>query len=289
MREWDTRPHRLSSTARHSDWQPSPFRLKRRVKENSDTTTLWVHAEKSDLPPFIPGQFNMVYAWGAGEIPISISGCSSKTRDLMHTVRSVGAISNKLVSMKPGDWLGLRGPFGSFWPLDYARGKDVLIIAGGIGFAPLRSVLVQILANRSDYGELMILYGARSPKDFIYKKELNRWLEHDNCRLLQTVDQASPDWKSHVGVVTDLFHHINIIPNRLVALICGPEIMMRFAFKALDHRRVPHTSIFLSMERNMKCATGLCGHCQLGPFFVCRDGPVFRADEIEPFFWIREF
>lgn len=253
------------------------------VKETSDTFTLTVApADGQALEPFRPGQFNMLYVFGVGELPISISGDPEQPRQLVYTVRSVGQATHALVSRKPGDVLGVRGPFGTHWPVETARGRDVLIVAGGIGLAPLRPVIYHVLRHRDDYVRLLVLYGARSPRDLLYRKQLAEWSRAPDTQVLTTVDYGGLSWRGHVGVVTTLFRQLRLHPTETVAFICGPEIMMRYVIRQLETRGVAPNDIYISMERNMKCAVGFCGHCQLGPYFVCKDGPVFSYQQMRP-------
>lgn len=253
-----------------------PARVARVDKETHDTFTLTVEPHHGqELAPFAPGQFSMVYVFGVGELPLSISGDPERPGQLVYTVRSVGEATYALVTRKPGDSIGLRGPFGTQWPMSAARGKDVLIVAGGIGLAPLRPAIYHILRHRGDYGRLIVLYGARSPRDLLYKKELAAWAYLPDTQVLMTVDYGGVSWRGYVGVVTTLFRYVRLMPSNTSAMLCGPEIMMRYVVRELESRGVPEHGIFLSMERNMKCAVGFCGHCQLGPYFACKDGPVF--------------
>ncbi|HTK95629.1 MAG TPA: FAD/NAD(P)-binding protein, partial [Terriglobales bacterium] len=185
-----------------------------------------------------------------------------------------------LVSRKPGADIGVRGPFGTGWPVDVARGRDVVIVAGGIGLAPLRPVIYHVLQNRADYGRLILLYGARSPAEILYTKELRAWARKPNTQVVTTVDYGGLSWRGHVGVVTTIFKYARLDPKHSTAMLCGPEIMMRFATRELESAGIPRDDIYVSMERNMQCGVGLCGHCQWGPHFVCKDGPVFRYDRI---------
>jgi NAD(P)H-flavin reductase len=223
----------------------------------------------------------MLYVFGVGELPISISGDPEQARRLAYTVRSVGPATQALVSLRPGDWVGVRGPYGKPWPLEAAHGKDVLIVAGGIGLAPLRPAIFHVLHNRDDYVRLIVLYGARSPGDLLFRKELNAWGRSADTLVLTTVDYGGVNWRGRVGVVTTLFRHLRLHPDRTVVLVCGPEIMMNYVVAELEqHRGVSAADIYLSMERNMKCAVGFCGHCQYGPYFICKDGPVFSYQQV---------
>jgi NAD(P)H-flavin reductase len=237
---------------------------------------------------FVPGQFNMLTAFGVGEIPISFSGDPAEPNSIMHTVKSVGAVSEALTRLKPGDILGLRGPFGMGWPMAELTGRDVVVIAGGVGLAPLRPVLYRLLAERARYGHVVLLYGTRSPADILFREELEGWRRRLDVEIDMTVDHATTAWRGHVGVVTTLIPHESFDPLHTIALVCGPEIMMRFAIAALKDAGVADEAIYLSMERNMKCAVGFCGHCQLGPVFVCRDGPTFRYDQVRPMLAVKE-
>jgi len=255
---------------------PVAVRVASVSRETYDTCTLVTEPVNGDgLPAFTPGQFSMLYRYGVGEVPISISGDPAVANRLVYTIRAVGAVSTSLVTRRAGDLITMRGPFGSAWPVEESQGGDVLVVAGGIGLAPLRPVIYHVLRNRSDYGRLTILYGARSPKELLFSKELKAWSAQKNTQVLTTVDTGGPSWRGHVGVVTKLFEYINPKPKRLVVMTCGPDIMMRFVVRQLAARAIPDEKIYLSMELNMKCAVGFCGHCQMGPYFLCKDGPVF--------------
>jgi NAD(P)H-flavin reductase len=226
----------------------------------------------------------MLYVFGAGELPISISGDPADRSRLVYTVRSVGKLTQLLVSRAAGDPVGVRGPYGTCWPLKAARGKDVLIVAGGIGLAPLRPAIYSILRHRADYGRLVVLYGARSPRDLLYRRQLEDWARLPDTQVLSTVDYGGVNWHGHVGVVTRLFRLVRLQPFRTVAMICGPEIMMRYVIWELDQRGLAPGDLYLSLERNMKCGIGCCGHCQYGPHFLCKDGPIFPYHQIRSWF-----
>jgi NAD(P)H-flavin reductase len=230
----------------------------------------------------------MLYLFGVGEVPISISGSSTQTPVMVHTIRAVGVVTRAMRQLRRGDVIGLRGPFGSAWPVEEANGNDIVLVAGGIGLAPLRPVLYHVLVNRKQYGRVMLLYGARTPDDLLYVRELEQWRGRFDLDVQATVDSASPSWYGHVGVVTRLIARATFDPGNTVAMMCGPEVMMRFSVVELQRRGVAAESIFVSTERNMKCAVGFCGQCQFGPTFVCKDGPVFRYDRILPWFGKRE-
>ena len=264
---------------------PELFRIERLKQETEDTFTLsLVLADRTAKISFLPGQFNMLYVFGVGEVPISISGDPSETSRLEHTTRRVGVVTNAMGLLKPGDTIGVRGPYGTHWPVTEEDGRDFVIIAGGIGLAPLRPVLYHLMAQRDKYHKIVLLYGARSPEEILYKRELERWRGKFDLEVQVTVDRGSSGWRGNVGVVTPLVARAPFTPSNTVALVCGPEMMMRFAILELQKRGVPPQNTYLSMERNMKCGLGYCGHCHFGATFVCKDGPVFRLDRIEPIF-----
>jgi NAD(P)H-flavin reductase len=227
----------------------------------------------------------MLYAFGAGEVPISVSSLADGP--LVHTVRAVGAATRAICACEPGDQLGVRGPFGNGWPLGQAKGGDVVILAGGIGLAPLRPAIEQLIANRDGYRAVTLLYGARSPDEMLFFGELQGWREA-GIDVKYTVDTASGDWDARVGLVTKLIPIAGFEGARTTAMVCGPEVMMRFVSAALQDRGVRLDSIYVSLERNMKCAIGHCGHCQLAHRFVCKDGPVFPVGRIGTLLGVRE-
>ncbi|WP_316978696.1 FAD/NAD(P)-binding protein [Shumkonia mesophila] len=276
-------------TALKDPMVPAPFRIERVRKELSDTFTIdLVSAERRRPLSFLPGQFNMLYVFGVGEIPISISGDPADPETVVHTTRAVGSVTNAMWKLGVGQTIGVRGPFGTSWPVEKAEGCDVVIVTGGIGLAPLRPAIYQIMANRAAYGNVCILYGARTPEDILFRKELEKWRGQFDLQVDVTVDYATGRWAGRVGVVTKLISRGGFDPHQTVALVCGPEIMMRFAVEALAERGVPNERIYVSLERNMKCGIGFCGHCQLGGDFVCKDGPVFGFDKIAHKFAIQE-
>lgn len=267
---------------------PAPFRVRRRRRETADTWTLELEpADGAEVRP-APGQFTMLYAFGVGEIPISSSGDPTRPGPLVHTVRAVGAVSRAVCGARPGAVLGVRGPFGNTWPVGAAEGGDVVIVAGGIGLAPLRPALYHVLADRARYGRVVLLYGGRTPGDLLYRRELERWGARRDLELDLAVDHAAGDWRGNVGVVPKLVGRAGFDPGAAVALVCGPEVMMRYTAAALLERGVPAGSIHVSMERDMRCGVGHCGHCQLGGTLICRDGPVYSWDEVSPLMQVRE-
>jgi NAD(P)H-flavin reductase len=269
--------------------RPVPFAVQHVSHESGDTFTLLLRAPgETNVTAFAPGQFNMLYVFGVGEVPVSISGDPARPELLLHTVRAVGAVTRALQKLRQGDVVGVRGPFGTAWPMDAARGRDVVIVAGGIGLAPLRPALYHLLARREQYGRLALLYGARTPRDLLYRRELREWRARFDFDVEVTVDRAGPDWQGGVGVVTKLVGRAPFDPENALCCVCGPEVMIRFTVLALQRRGLADQNIWVSLERNMKCAVGLCGHCQFGSAFVCKDGPVFRYDRTLPFFGLRE-
>jgi NAD(P)H-flavin reductase len=265
----------------HDPMLPRPHRVGDVARETRDVVTFTL-APADDAPPdvFAPGQFNMLYAFGIGEVPISMSGYAPDGRAIAHTVRDVGAVSHALAHAAPGDLVGVRGPYGTAWPVDRALGKDVVVVAGGIGLAPVRPLIRALLAQRERFGRICVLYGARTPEDLIFREEVRAWDAREDLQMLVTVDAADDRWSGHVGVVTKLLRHAAFDPDQVACYVCGPEVMMRFTIRALHEMGVADGRIFLSLERNMECAIGLCGHCQLGPEFVCMDGAVFAYPDV---------
>lgn len=268
---------------------PHPFRVLDTREEIRSCTTLQVEpADDTGTCGFAPGQFYMVYVFGHGEVPISVSGDPAKPGELTFTVMAVGSVTRALCAVKPGDTIGLRGPFGSAWPVEGIRGRDVIVMAGGLGLAPLRPALYHMLHNSGGYGDLTLLYGARQPQSIIFPQQLSYWNDTALLDVGITVDNAGRDWSGKIGVVTDQLKGRAVEVDKTSALICGPEVMMRFSAYALLDLGVDAQNIYVSMERNMKCAVRMCGRCQYGPFFICHDGPVFSFDRVDRLFKIRE-
>ena len=265
------------------------FRVAHVRRETRDVRTLdLVGADTGGGMPFEPGQFNMLYVLGVGEVPISISGDPARADRLVHTIRAMGAVTRALAGARKGDVVGVRGPLGTPWPVESAAGRDVVVVAGGIGLAPLRPILYHVLANRARYGRAALLYGARTPADLLFTADLEQWRSRFDIEVEITVDAADRTWRGNVGTVTTLIARAPFSPKNATAFVVGPEVMMRFVAIELQHRGMAPGDIFVSMERNMKCAVGLCGHCQLGPYFVCKDGPVFAYPQVQPFLTVRE-
>jgi NAD(P)H-flavin reductase len=266
---------------------PRVARVLRRHRDGPQVFTLDIELQEA-APVFAPGQFNMLTAFGVGEVPISLSGDPADRGHLVHTIRAVGPVSAALTRLGPADLLGLRGPFGMGWPMAEAAGHDVVIVAGGLGLAPLRPALYRLLAERARYGKIALLYGARSPAEILFRNEIESWRRRLDIEIEVTVDHAGSDWRGHVGVVTTLIARADFDPLHAIALVCGPEVMMRFAIAALGEAGLADYAIYLSMERNMKCAVVFCGHCQFGTVFICRDGPVFRYDRVRSLLALKE-
>ncbi len=262
---------------------PVIHRVVARRADLADTTTLTLRPVDEALPHPEPGQFNMLWVPGIGEVPLSLAGLEGD--DLVHTIRNVGAVTNALCALETGDLLGVRGPFGTGWNLGRARGRDVLVVAGGLGIVPLRLVVDALVADRDQYGKVAVIIGNRSPDTLLYADRVEGWAETVEVEV--TVDAASPDWSGHVGVVTELLPSVKTNPADQMALVCGPEVMMRFAAEAIIDRGTPAENVFVSLERNMHCAIGHCGRCQLGPMFVCKDGPVVPWSRVDPLLKVR--
>lgn len=264
----------------HNLYVPVKAKIEKIKEQTPDTKTYTIKVEDGPFK-FEPGQFNMVSIMGYGEAPISISSEPHVTDTFDHTIRAVGSITNYLEKFATGDVVGIRGPFGSSWPVEEARGKNVLVVVGGIGLAPLRPFIMQMFHERESFGKIQILYGSRTPDGMLFTDEYEDWKAQPDTEMFLTVDQVpdGEDWKHNVGVVTTLYDVAKLDPKNTIVVTCGPEIMMRFACRGLLSRGFFAPQIYLSMERRMKCGVGKCGHCQLGSKFVCKDGPVFRYDE----------
>jgi NAD(P)H-flavin reductase len=273
---------------------PRRYAITKVREDTRDTFTLLL--EPVDGPPltFRAGQFTMLHAFGVGEVPISISGDprgadrEGGPEPLEHTIRNVGAVTRALVNATPGTQVGVRGPFGTSWNAADAVGNDVVFVTGGIGLAPLRPAILDVLAERERYGKVLLLYGSRTPDDILYGAEMRRWADLNDVNVQMTVDNAPYGYKGKVGFVTELIARAGFDPRKAWAFVCGPEGMMRAATSSLTGRGVPPSRIRLSMERSMKCGIGLCGHCQLRELFICVDGPVLDYARLEPLMSVRE-
>jgi anaerobic sulfite reductase subunit B len=270
---------------------PCFYRVASRREDTGDTVTVELAEPGGPVPAFAPGQFAMLTALGVGEVPISVSGLGDssggRARRLQHTLRAVGAVTRALCAVRPGGLIGVRGPFGTGWDVASAAGRDLVIVAGGIGLAPLRPVVLTALADRSRYGRIVLLAGTRTPGDLLYAGELDGW-RRDGVEVAVTVDQADSGWSGEVGLVTALIKPAGLTPGNSVAFVCGPDIMMRVTADALAALGIPAGRIRVSLERNMRCGAAWCGHCQLGPLLVCRDGPVVGYDRAAALMRVRE-
>ena len=295
--------------------RPARYVVAARREETYDTVTLLLRPAETPIPVPQPGQFTMLYAYGVGEIPVSVSGIGGPPGQvLVQTIRAVGAVSRALCAAAPGDMIGVRGPFGTDWRVGGVGGRDVLVVAGGIGLAPLRPVLLALLgkaagaaglaraagaaglaraagaaglATGAACGRVVLLAGARSPADLCFARELGTWRRR-GAEVRVTVDHGDAGWEGRVGLVTGLIEEAVVDPAATAAFVCGPEIMMRLSAQALVDAGVPAADIRVSLERNMRCGVALCGHCQLGPLLVCRDGPCVSYAEAAPLIAIKE-
>lgn len=279
------------STPPADPWLPHLTRIEQITHEAPGISTYDLRIENTDVADgfrFLPGQFNMLYLPGFGEAAISISSSSQLRETISHTVRVAGNVTRALARVPRGGQVAIRGPFGSAWPVEACRGSDVVIACGGVGLAPLRPAIYHMINHRDDYGRVHLLYGARTPSDLLFTNEYDTWRNAD-IEVNVTVDLGESDWEGHIGVVPMLFYRLRLDAPNTRVLTCGPEIMMRFViFEALA-RKINSGHIYLSMERNMNCALGFCGHCQLGPAFVCKDGPVFTYAQMEPYLHLEDF
>jgi NAD(P)H-flavin reductase len=267
---------------------PEFLPVKRLIRETADTFTLFFDTRARGGFSFAPGQFNMLYAFGVGEVPISISGDPARRGELVHTIRAVGAVTRALEKATKGTPVGVRGPFGSSWPVEVDAGRDIVLVVGGIGLAPLKPVIHYVLNRRQRFGKLVIVYGTRTPGDILFKPQLEHWTDRPDLELAITVDRGDPGWRGHTGVVTTLLERVSFDVDNAAAYLCGPEVMMRFAARELEQLGLPNERMFLSLERNMKCALAHCGRCQLGGTLICRDGAVYRRDRVLPLMSTKE-
>ena len=268
---------------------PVRYTVVERVEETADTVTLTIDPVDEAIVAPVPGQFMMLYAFGAGEVPISVSRCPGAGGALAHTIRAVGTTTRALCRLAPGSMLGVRGPFGAGWPVARAAGGDVLIVGGGIGLAPLRPIVHEVVAARDGFGHVSILIGGRTPAELLYRAEVGSWRSHADLHVGETVDAAPREWGGDVGLVTALLDQAPITPARTTAFLCGPEVMMRVVARRLVDDGLDPARVFVSLERNMHCAIRWCGHCQIGPLFVCADGPVVTWARAAPLVAVRRW
>ena len=262
-----------------------PATIVEKIQEAEDIHTYRLQLNDEDTRRnfrFAPGQFNMVYLFGVGEVAISIISDPDEPERLDHTIRAVGRVTSAIGRLRAGDTVGIRGPFGQGWPLEDARGHDIVIATGGLGCAPVVGAIDYIFRRRSDYGAVKIIHGVKTPRDLLYHERFETWRRQPDTEVLLASDRPDGTWRYHVGVVTELFERVPINAAKTMVLMCGPEIMMRLGVPILMNRGIPATAVYVSLERHMECGIGLCGHCQMGPFFLCKDGPVMRYDRVEP-------
>ncbi len=265
------------------------YRVVDRIRQTADTATLVLAPIDGAAQRFRAGQFMMLYRFGVGEIAISISGDPCAPGDLLeHTIRSVGAVSAALHDSPPGAVIGVRGPFGTGWDLDSVVGRDLVVVGGGVGVAPLRPIVLEALARRAEYGRIVLITGARTPDEILFRDDQRAWHADGRLELYRTVDHPAPGWTGRVGFVTEPLRTLVVDPGRTTAFLCGPEPMMRFCAQTLIRHGMARADIRLSMERNMQCGVGRCGHCQLGPLLICRDGPVVDYAVAGPLMTVRE-
>jgi NAD(P)H-flavin reductase len=268
---------------------PARYRVTGREQETSDTVTIALEPVDAPITEPEPGQFTMLYAFGVGEVPISVSGCPRREGVLRHTIRGVGATTRALCRLEPGSVVGVRGPFGAGWDVSVAARSDVLVIGGGIGLAPLRPVVRELFDDRDRFDEIAVLIGARTPDDLLFAAEVDAWTRRPDAHVAVTVDAAPRGWDGHVGLVTTLLDHLAITPSHTTVFLCGPEVMIRVVARNLVDAGVDANRIFVSLERNMHCAVRQCGHCQLGPLFICADGPVVTWAAADPLLAVRRW
>jgi sulfite reductase subunit B len=247
-------------------------------KENPEIRTLKLELEKNEKIEFMPGQFVQVSVFGTGEAPISICSSPFQSKYFEISIRDMGNVTNSLLRLKKGDTIGIRGPYGKGYPMERFEGKDLVVVAGGIGFPPLASVVEYIINKRKDFGKVMLLYGARDPNDLMFRESINRW-KKKGIDVFVTVDKGDKKWKGNVGVVTTLFDKYDIKGN--VGVSCGPPIMLKFVTKSFQKIGIKDSNIYLSLERLMQCGVGKCGHCNIGNKYVCLDGPVFTFEDLK--------
>ena len=279
----------IATVPAKSPWRTHSVRITEIIPEIDGVATYRLCAdenEERDTYQFREGQFNMLYLPGVGESAISMSGDAASRDGWIHTVRIAGNVTQSLASLQCRETLGVRGPFGTGWPMEQLVGTDVIIVAGGLGLAPLRPVIYHLIRHRARFGSIELIIGARTPDGLLFQREYDDW-HRSGLNVQVTVDRGTAAWTGNIGVVTTVLDRMRISdPARCRVITCGPEVMMKYAALAGIHKGIAADQIWISMERNMQCATGLCGHCQLGPAFICKDGPVLRYDRLQPYLFV---
>jgi NAD(P)H-flavin reductase len=284
----DVAANARAEVAEAGDLAPRLFRITQVKKEVPGIFTWRLVALDGAPFPFRPGQFNMVTMFGAGEVPVSISGDCRHPEELVHTIRAVGGVTKPMERLKAKSVVGIRGPFGRPWPIDQIVGSDLIFVTGTIGLAPLRPLIYEVLHRRNDFGKVVICYGSRGMDDILYADDLARWRGRFDTNVHVTVHSAPSGYRGRVGSVAAAVRIARIDPALTQAFVCRSEVMTRPAVAALGERGVSTDRIWVTLERNMRCGVGLCGHCQMGPTFMCKDGPVYRYDQVEALFSKRE-
>jgi sulfite reductase subunit B len=264
-------------------YTPNIGKIKKIKKETKDIKTFQIKLENNLLKEnfyFQPGEFALISVFGIGEAPFSFSSSPFNRKYFEISVRKVGNATNALFNLKEGDFVGVRGPYGKGYPMDEFEGKNIILISGGCGLAPLKSVVEYVLDKRNNYGKITLLYGVKTPNDILYKREMVYWKKKKDFKIYLTVDKGTKNWKGEIGVVTKLINKIKNFKNSVVC-ICGPPIMMKFTIQSLKEKKVEEENIFVSLERKMQCGLGLCCHCNINDIYVCKDGPVFRYCDIK--------
>lgn len=281
----------LSGTPSHDPWLALTVRIAEITEETPGVATYdlqFTDPQEARAYAFQPGQFNMLYMPGVGESAISLSSLGRREGEIAHTIRIAGNVTQTLARLGRGGTLGLRGPFGNPWPLDQCRGRNVVVVSGGLGLAPLRPVVQTVLAHPDRFGRLTVLSGARHPENLLYQTAYSAWRE-SGATVEATVDEADSKWNGHVGVVSKLVDRMDLPePAETTFLICGPDAMMWHTAQSAIDRGVPTENIWLNLERNMNCGIGLCGHCQFGPEFVCKEGPIIPFERLAPLLHVKD-
>lgn len=267
-----------------NDYLPQEAEIIARIQESPTIFSLRLRLTNPEIQKnyqFLPGQFNMIYLFGVGEVAISIVSDPTEKNEFTHTIRCVGRVTRALEKLKIGDRIGIRGPFGRGWPLQLVKGKDIIVITGGLGCAPVVSVINYIIERIAEYKSLKILQGVKHSSDFIFASRYKEWFQMPKTEVFIAADHADPLWPWAIGRVTDMIEKLDIEPKNTIGMMCGPEVMMQVALQGLLKKNIPEDNLYLSMERNMECGIGHCGHCQFGGLFVCKNGPIFSYPQIK--------